>query len=132
MEAGPCSGLRAPDGRDELIIRINRGHLPLGSEGELLQRLEVEGRRATRPAGLIAGSIGRRLVEDRVELVAVTYWQDTAALEAAFGPDWAKPAPILGFDIEMSERSIEHLESVVADVGGLFGNQPHGSGEPGG
>jgi hypothetical protein len=114
-----------------LIIRINRGHLPLGSEGELLQRLEIEGRRATRPAGLIAGSVGRRLVGDRVELVAVTYWADTAALEQTFGPDWAKPAPILGFDIEMSDRSIEHLESVVADVAGLFGSQAEQTRPPG-
>jgi hypothetical protein len=114
-----------------LIIRINRGHLPLGSEGELLQRLQLEGRRAARPPGLIGGSIGRRLVEDRVELVAVTYWEDTAALEGAFGPDWAKPAPIRGFDIEMSDRSIEHLEAVVADVGGLFGSQAQESDAPG-
>ncbi len=104
-----------------MIIRINRGRLLLGSEGELLHRLKSAGHDASRPEGLLGGSIGRRLVDDDVELIALTYWRDTAALEGAFGRDWAKPAPILGFDRELRDRSIEHLESVVDDIESLFG-----------
>jgi len=104
-----------------VIIRVNRGRLPVGYEGELLVRLQSQGANVAKPDGMLGGAIGRRIVDDRIELVAVTYWRDIAALEVAFGPNWSTPTTIAGFEKLLEDRVVEHFESFLDDVDALFG-----------
>jgi hypothetical protein len=114
-----------------MIVRVNRGRLPIGFEGELLARLQAQGSRIAKPDGMLGGTMGRRVVGDRVELIAVTYWRDVAALEAAFGPNWATPTTLVGFDQLLEDRVVEHFEAAVESTDMLFaGSTPTGAEPP--
>ena len=95
-----------------MIVRISRGLISPGGEAEAFALLRDSLGAPGRTDGLEAFIIARRMVEGRLELVAMTGWRDLASMIAVMGPDLQRPSwlPRLGELVESS--SVEYLESV--------------------
>jgi hypothetical protein len=110
-----------PRGRVEaLIVRISRGRIRPGGEAQAfaLLRDSVAGTGA-HPDGLEAFVIARRMVEGRLELVAMTTWRDLQSMVRVMGPDWHAPSWLPGLRELVETSSVEHLETIAESFHGF-------------
>lgn len=108
------------EGPTTLIIRITRGRVRPGTEGDVFARLRTapEG---GRPDGLRALFIGRHLTSDGLELVAITVWSDVEALIGVMGEGWEAPKWLAGLEELVTDSTVEHLETAVEDFDAFLG-----------
>lgn len=106
-----------------LIIRISRGRVRAGSEADVFARLRDATEGAARPDGLEALFIGRHLTSDGLELIAITAWTDADALIRVMGPGWESPKWLAGIEEFVTNSTVEHWETAVADFETFIGLQ---------
>jgi hypothetical protein len=94
-----------------LIIRVFEARLKAGSEQdfmagerELLRRTDID--------GLVAASVGRRLVGGRdTHVITLSIWRDEAALRQ-FTDDTTRPVYLSGHDEHVETWTIRHFDAV--------------------
>ncbi|HUQ43583.1 MAG TPA: PAS domain-containing protein [Candidatus Limnocylindria bacterium] len=99
----------------EAKLRLTRIPIRPNVESSYYEAVRVWADRLLDEAGLVAFSLGRRVIGRQDDIVAVQVWQDEAAIRAAGGTDIEKP---MGGD-ELSqfwaaEPSIEHFDALTA------------------
>jgi hypothetical protein len=91
-----------------VIVRISQARIRPNCEAAAfgLLRDAVGGTPST--PGLIAFAISRRMVEGRLELMAMTTWTDMEAMARILGSDWDRTAWLPGLDalVESSETAL--------------------------
>jgi hypothetical protein len=102
-----------------VIIRITRGQIRAGAESVAFDVLREAAQGPTRPDGLEALFIGRQMRAAGPELVAITVWKDLDAIVAVMGPTWAEATWLPGLAEHISDATVEHLETVVANYEGM-------------
>lgn len=95
-----------------MIVRISRGLIRRGDEAEAFGLLRASVSGSSRPDGLEAFVIARRMVEGQLELVAMSSWRDFESMVAVMGPDWQSPSWLPGLEALVESSSIEHLETI--------------------
>lgn len=113
-----------------MIVRISRGRVRPGTEGEVFARLRAASEERGRPDGLQALFIGRHLTADGLELVAITVWSDVEALIGVMGEGWETPKWLAGLEELVTHSSVEHWETAVEDFQAFSGlkSMPAGAG----
>ena len=106
---------------ETVIIRISRGRVRTGGEGEVFARLRAASEGHERPDGLQALFIGRHLTTDGLELVAITVWSNVEALIAVMGEGWESPKWLAGIEDLVTHSTIEHLEAAVENFEAFVG-----------
>ena len=95
-----------------------------GDEAEAfaLLRSSLAGGMATE--GLEAFVIARKMVDGKLEFVAMTTWRDLDSMAAVMGPDWTTPSwlPRLAELVESS--SVEYLETIAENFHGFASLDP--------
>ena len=111
-----------------VIIRISRGRVRPGTEGDVFARLRAATEERGRPEGLNALFIGRHLTAEGLELVAITVWADVEALISVVGEGWESPKWLAGLEDLVTDSSVEHLETAVEDFEAFIGQKPMATG----
>ena len=106
-----------------MIIRISRGRVHAGSEGDVFARLRDATDGAGRPEGLHALFIGRHLTSEGLDLIAITAWTDVDALIRVMGPGWESPKWLAGIEEFVTDSTVEHWETAVEDFESFIGLQ---------
>lgn len=99
----------------EARLRLTRIFIRPGYEASYYRAVRTWSDRLLDDAGMVAFTLGRRVVGRREEIAAVQVWQDEAALREVAGADLARP---MGAD-ELSqfwaaEPVIEHFDALTA------------------
>jgi hypothetical protein len=94
-----------------MIVRIYRARVVRGMEEKFLRFLRDDAMPHIREAGAVATYYGRRVGDAGEDFVAVSVWQDIAALERAI-PDWRRPIPFPNLQAMLVEGFVEHYETV--------------------
>lgn len=102
-----------------MILRVARGTLLPNTEARAFEALRTAARAMTRPDGLEALYIGRKVRDRDVEFVSISVWRDVDAIVAAIGPRWQEVTVLPGLEDCVRDASIEHLETIVADFADL-------------
>ncbi len=99
-----------------MITRITRGRIRANSEAHAFAAMRKRiGDEPGPTPGLVRYSISRRAVDGCIELVAITIWADTASMAAALGPDWSTAAWTPEVMEQMTDSTMELLETVSLD-----------------
>jgi hypothetical protein len=98
-----------------LIIRISRGRIRPGTEGDVFARLRAASEAQGRPDGLQAVFIGRHLTAEGLELAAITVWRDAETLISVLGEGWEQPKWIDGVADLVTDSRVEHFETAHED-----------------
>jgi hypothetical protein len=96
-----------------MITRITRGRLRPNAEARVFEMLRSAVQTGSAPRGMLSLSISRRAMEDQVELVSVTVWEDVDAMSAALGPNWREPTWMVGLEDAVLSSDVEIFETVV-------------------
>jgi PAS domain-containing protein len=96
-------------------LRLTRIPIKPNAEAAYYEAVRRWADRLLDEAGLVAFSLGRRVVGRQDEIVAVQIWQDEAALRDAAGKDLDKPMGELELSrFWASEPAIEHFDALTA------------------
>lgn len=103
----------------EVIVRISRARLRPNCEAAAfgLLRDAIGGTPSTK--GLIAFVISRRMIEGRLELMAMTTWADMEAMTAILGPDWDRTAWLPGLDALIESSDTALYETIAESFAGF-------------
>lgn len=96
-------------------LRLTRIPIRPNLEASYYERVRQWADRLLDEAGMVAFSLGRRVVGRQDEIVAAQIWQDEAALRDAAGPDLTRPmgGPELS-EFWAAEPAIEHFDAMTA------------------
>jgi hypothetical protein len=97
-----------------MITRVTRGTLRPNSEGRVFEILRQATLANPRPPGLVGMSISRHVTETKVDLLAISIWEDFDAMTAVMGPKWREPTWLPGLAESIETSSLEILETVVS------------------
>lgn len=107
-----------------MILRISRGRIRRGNEAEAFGLLRDSIGGPNHPDGLEAFVIARRMIEEQLELVAMTTWRDLDSMIAVMGQDWQTPSWLPGLEPLVESSSVEHLETIAESFHGLADVDP--------
>lgn len=93
-------------------------------EAQAFEMLRKATEGQARPDGLEAFVIARRILQGRLELIAITSWRDLESMTAVMGPDWETPSWLPGLDQIVEDATVEHFETVAESFHGLAGLTP--------
>jgi hypothetical protein len=110
-----------------VIIRITRGRVRPGTEGDVFARLRTATEWSGRPDGLEAVFIGRHLTSEGLELVAITVGTGVEALADVIGEGWESPKWLAGLGELVTHSTVEHLETAIEDFESFIGLGSMGS-----
>jgi hypothetical protein len=96
-----------------MIVRIARGTVRAIDE-PMVNAVLRKGLGKDRPEEMLDVVFARRPEDDRVEIIVITMWTETAAIERAFGGTWQEFGGIAGLEDRVLASSVEHLD-VFAD-----------------
>jgi hypothetical protein len=94
-----------------MVIRIYRARVVRGREEKFLHFLRDEAMPRIKEAGAVATYYGRRVGEAGEDFVAISVWENLAALERAI-PDWRRPISFPNVEGMLVEGFVEHYETV--------------------
>ncbi|MEA2608238.1 MAG: hypothetical protein QOJ75_481 [Chloroflexota bacterium] len=114
-----------------MIIRISRGRVRPGTEGDVFSRLRSATESRGRPEGMEAVYIGRHLTADGLDLVAITVWNDIEALISVMGEGWESAKWLPNIEELVTHSTVEHWETAVEDFA-RFGVEGSGLASQGG
>lgn len=102
-----------------MIVRISRARIRPNCEAAAfgLLRDAVGGTPTTR--GLIAFAISRRMIEGRLELMAMTTWADMEAMTGILGSDWDRTAWLPGLDALVESSDTALYETIAESFAGF-------------
>ena len=95
-----------------MIVRVARARILQSHEADVFEML----RKAAEAGGdefdgFEGVTFARQLLTGgEVELVAITYWRDIAAIERALGPNWASLGSLPGLERLLIEDRVDHFE----------------------
>jgi heme-degrading monooxygenase HmoA len=93
-----------------VILRISRARVNDFDEAAVLRVLRTAASEGPRPDGLKDVSVGRVDSEKgTVELVFVSLWTDSNAVQDAFGSAWDHPSSVPSLGGRLTHRKVEHL-----------------------
>ncbi len=97
------------------VLRLARIPIRANAESAYYESVRRWSEQLLDRAGLVAFTLGRRVVGRQDEIVAVQVWQDAAALRDAAGPDLARPMgePMLS-QFWAADPAIEHFDALTA------------------
>jgi hypothetical protein len=95
-----------------MIVRLTRGKIRAGNEAQAFEQLRATVANAPRTDGLEQFVIARRIVDGRLELLAVTTWRDLDAMRAVMGDDWMTPSFSPALDALIESSSVDHFETI--------------------
>jgi PAS domain-containing protein len=97
------------------VLRLTRIPIRANAEAQYYEAVRKWAEQLLDEAGLVAFTLGRRVVGRQDEIVAVQVWQDEAALRAAAGPDVDRPMgePELS-RFWAADPAIEHFDALTA------------------
>ena len=97
------------------LLRLTRIPIIANAEAAYYEAVRDWAERLLDTTGLVAFTLGRRVVGRQDEIVAVQVWQDAAALREAAGPDLARPmgSPELS-RFWAADPAIEHFDALTA------------------
>ena len=99
-----------------MIVRVARARIRQQHEGEVFSALRRLAE--SQPAdvdGFSGLTFGRQVLPSgEVELLAVTYWRDIAAIRRVLGPDWAHIGTVPGVEHVLIEDRVDHYEVVAS------------------
>ena len=102
-----------------MIVRVTRGQIRPGMEAAVFERLRAMVGAAPTPDGLEAFVIARRIVDGRLELVAVTTWRDLDAMRAVMDDEWMSPSFSSALEAFIETASVDHFETIAESYHGL-------------
>jgi hypothetical protein len=94
-----------------MVVRIYRARVIRGQEEAFIGFLRDIAMPFIEKAGAVATYYGRRIGAGGEDFVAISVWEDVAALERAV-PDWRRPIPFPQIESMLIEGSVEHFETV--------------------
>jgi hypothetical protein len=94
-----------------MIVRIYRARVVRGREEQFLRFLRDDAMPHIKEGGAVATYYGRRVGQAGEDFVAISVWENLAALERAI-PDWRRPIPFPNLEGMLVEGFVEHYETV--------------------
>ena len=94
-----------------MIVRIYRARVVRGREEQFLRFLRDDAMPRIKEGGAVATYYGRRVGQAGEDFVAISVWENLAALERAI-PDWRRPIPFPSIEGTLVEGFVEHYETV--------------------
>jgi PAS domain-containing protein len=110
-----------------MIIRLLRGQVQAGQEGNLVDRLRALGSDRPTPAGFVGATVGFRRASDSLGFLALSTWESVESISAAASgrPDGALPGQsageLEGITIDLFEVADGPPLPVDAVAGGALG-----------
>jgi hypothetical protein len=103
-----------------MIVRLYRARVIRGKEEAFLAFLRDEAMPFIDRAGAVATYFGRRVGASGEDFVAISVWENLAALERAV-PEWRRPIPFPQAETMLVEGNVEHFETVSGKAPGPDG-----------